>query len=146
MAEPVPNTVSAASTFNPASNPQTGSGKAFPNVPHEHSLDDGKSDSLPNSTNVSTQQALTTLPNDVVTNEKSTDDRPPEPVRKITGIKWVLVLLSILSSTFLFALDNTVVADVQPQIVQAFGEIQKLSWLPVAFLVAAVSTNLIWYV
>ena len=66
------------------------------------------------------------------------------PVRQITGVRWILVVISILSSTFLFALDNTVVADVQPAIVETFGEIQKLPWLPIAFLVAAVSTNLIW--
>ena len=66
------------------------------------------------------------------------------PARKIRGVAWVVVVIAILSSTFLFALDNTVVADVQPNIVESLGEIQKLPWLPIAFLVAAVSTNLIW--
>lgn len=33
----------------------------------------------------------------------------PEFERTITGWKWALVVLAILSSTFLFALDNTVV-------------------------------------
>ena len=68
-----------------------------------------------------------------------------KPPRDVHGIVWALVVVSILSSTFLFALDNTIVADVQPAIVERFGSISKLPWLSVAFLVAAASTNLIWY-
>jgi len=69
-----------------------------------------------------------------------------KPPRDVHGIAWALVVLSILSSTFLFALDNTIVADVQPAIVERFDSIAKLPWLSVAFLVAAAGTNLIWYV
>ena len=69
-----------------------------------------------------------------------------KPPRDVHGVAWFLVILSILSSTFLFALDNTIVADVQPAIVERFGSISKLPWLSVAFLVAAASTNLIWSV
>jgi len=43
-----------------------------------------------------------------------------KPPRDVHGIAWALVVLSILSSTFLFALDNTIVADVQPAIVERF--------------------------
>ncbi|KAH9208866.1 major facilitator superfamily domain-containing protein [Leptodontidium sp. 2 PMI_412] len=66
------------------------------------------------------------------------------PPRDISGSKWALVVLSILSSTFLFALDNTIVADVQPVIVTHFNSVGKLTWLSVAFLIGAASTNLIW--
>ena len=38
---------------------------------------------------------------------------PALPPRK-TGILWVLIVMSILSSTFLFAIDNTIVADITP--------------------------------
>ena len=72
--------------------------------------------------------------------EKATENPP----RTVSGLRWGLVVFSILSSTFLFALDNTVVADVQPAIVSTFGEIEKLSWLSVAFLLAVASTNLAW--
>ena len=75
------------------------------------------------------------------------DEGTPEiGVRKIRGVTWALVSISILSSIFLFALDNTIVADVQPKIVARFDSIEKLPWLSVAFLLGAVSTNLIWYV
>ncbi|KAL8974582.1 MAG: hypothetical protein Q9197_001174 [Variospora fuerteventurae] len=67
-----------------------------------------------------------------------------KPARDIHGIAWTLVVLSILSSTFLFALDNTIVADIQPAIVERFESIEKLPWLSIAFLVASAATNLVW--
>lgn len=66
------------------------------------------------------------------------------PRRDITGWKWALVVASILSSTFLFALDNTIVADVQADIVVTFNDVSKLSWLSVGFLIGAASTNSVW--
>jgi MFS family permease len=65
------------------------------------------------------------------------------PPRTITGWKWITVVLAILSSTFLFALDYTIVADIQPVIVEHFNSVEKLSWLSVAFNGAA-ATNLVW--
>lgn len=38
---------------------------------------------------------------------------PEAPPRDIDGWRWIVVVLAILSSTFLFALDNTIVADIQ---------------------------------
>src|ERR1700712_1413459 len=64
--------------------------------------------------------------------------------RDIHGVKWGLVVGAILSSTFLFALDNTIVADIQPVIVTHFDAVGKISWLSVSFLIGAASTNLIW--
>lgn len=74
---------------------------------------------------------------------------PPEAQkspRDIHGFKWVLAVVAVLSSTFLFALDNTIVADVQPAIIDRFGSITKLAWLSASFLLAAASTNLVWWV
>lgn len=79
-------------------------------------------------------------------NEKGSADHSVRKARDVHGIRWGLIVTAILSSTFLFSLDNTVVADIQADIVNTFGEVQKLSWLPVALLVVSVSTNLIWYV
>lgn len=77
------------------------------------------------------------------TTEKAVESLPPLP-RKVTGFKWVLVVFSILSSTFLFSLDNTIFADVQPAIVRQFASVDNLSWLSVAFLLGASGTNLFW--
>ncbi|KAF1999295.1 MFS general substrate transporter [Amniculicola lignicola CBS 123094] len=64
--------------------------------------------------------------------------------RQMKQISWVLVLISILSAVFLFALDNTVVADIQPKIINVFGEVSKLPWASVAFALGAVAVNLFW--
>lgn len=76
--------------------------------------------------------------------EKVPEQEEEAPPRDITGWKWATVVLAILSSTFLFALDNTIVADVQPVIVEHFNSVSKLSWLSVAFLIGAAATNLVW--
>ena len=81
---------------------------------------------------------------DVALAEKGTQPVDEIPPRDIHGIKWALAVISILLSTFLFALDNTIVADIQPAIVERFGQVEKLPWLSVAFLVAASGTNLVW--
>lgn len=57
---------------------------------------------------------------------------------------WVLIIITILSSTFLFSLDNTIVADIQPAVVQTLGEVDKLSWLGVAFVLASSATITTW--
>lgn len=46
---------------------------------------------------------------------------------------------AILSTTFLFSIDNTVVADVQPAIVNDFGSIELLPWVGAAFPLGAIS-------
>lgn len=61
----------------------------------------------------------------------------------IKGWRWILVVSAILSSLFLFALNNTIVADIQPTIVETFNDVGKLSWLGVALLLGAASTNLV---
>ncbi|KAI8286183.1 Efflux pump patC [Colletotrichum sp. SAR 10_98] len=78
------------------------------------------------------------------TERGATKETTSEPIRTVTGIRWIIVVFAILSSTFLFALDNTVVADVQPQIVLQFDAITDIAWLAVAFIMAATSTNLLF--
>ena len=102
-----------------------------------------KGDAFLHSSNASTQLKPGS---DTASYSEPDGDNQPGQVRAVTGFKWFMTVSSILSSTFLYALDQTVVADVEPKIVERFGEIQKLPWLPIAFLLAAVSTNLIWYV
>ncbi|OCK84502.1 MFS general substrate transporter [Lepidopterella palustris CBS 459.81] len=53
-------------------------------------------------------------------------------------------MAAIVSSTFLYALDGTIVAVLQPGLIKEFGHIKDLSWLSVAFLLCATATNLAW--
>ncbi|KAH6665606.1 major facilitator superfamily domain-containing protein [Halenospora varia] len=59
---------------------------------------------------------------DLEKSEQQTETAEELPPRDITGWKWAVVVLSILSSTFLFALDNTIVADIQSVIVLHFND------------------------
>jgi MFS family permease len=70
--------------------------------------------------------------------------QPEKPPRDMSGWRWALTVVSILFSTFLYALDATVVADLQPVIIEEFGHIQQLSWLSVGFLLCATATTLFW--
>ncbi|KAI2464630.1 putative efflux pump antibiotic resistance protein [Annulohypoxylon bovei var. microspora] len=65
--------------------------------------------------------------------------------RNIRGIRWSLVVLAVLSSTFLYALDNTVTANVRPSIIETFGNrIDMLPWLSVSYPMGEVGTNPLW--
>ncbi|RWA11891.1 hypothetical protein EKO27_g3189 [Xylaria grammica] len=81
-----------------------------------------------------------TVPSPMDTQAKL-DSQPP---RDLDGWKWYLTITAVLFSIFLYALDNTVVADIQPVIIAEFGGVQKLSWLSVGFLLSATATNLVW--
>ncbi|TVY53190.1 Efflux pump DEP3 [Lachnellula cervina] len=61
--------------------------------------------------------------------------------RQLHGFKWALVISSALTFTFLFGLDTTIVADIQPAIVSDFNSIDKLPWISVAFLLLSASTT-----
>ncbi|KAL8773854.1 MAG: hypothetical protein Q9209_001284 [Squamulea sp. 1 TL-2023] len=66
------------------------------------------------------------------------------PARDVHGWKWTIVVASVLSSTFLFALDNTIVVNVQPAIYECFLEIETLLWLGVSFALGSAATILPW--
>lgn len=72
------------------------------------------------------------------------ENEPEETPRGVTGFAWFLVVLAVISSTFLFALDNTIVADIQPAIVEDLGHIETLPWISVAFAASATGTCLLW--
>ncbi|KAI4157767.1 MAG: hypothetical protein L6R39_000598 [Caloplaca ligustica] len=59
------------------------------------------------------------------------DNGPPATARSVHGIAWFLVVLSTLSSIFLYSLDNTIVADIIPVIVNDFQDVGELAWLSV---------------
>ena len=62
-----------------------------------------------------------------------------------TNTTKALSVAAILSSVFFFSLDQTIVADIIPAIVDHFGEIQKLPWISVTLLLAAAGTINFWY-
>ncbi|EED16361.1 efflux pump antibiotic resistance protein, putative [Talaromyces stipitatus ATCC 10500] len=78
--------------------------------------------------------------------EKSGDDIEPvttaaeeEDPHPVKGFKWWLLLVAIYSTTFLYGLDNTIVADVQGSVVERFGQVAKLSWIGTGFPLGSVA-------
>src|SRR5947207_12169763 len=51
-------------------------------------------------------------------------------------------MFSFLVGLFLFALDNTIVADIQPAIVDEFHSVDKIPWLATAFFLSATGTTI----
>ncbi|KAH7052141.1 MFS drug efflux transporter-like protein [Macrophomina phaseolina] len=77
--------------------------------------------------------------NDDFTGPVEAEPGTSSPARKIHGFSWFLVVFSILSSIFLYALDNTIVADIIPAIVNDFSSIKDLGWLSVGFVIGGVA-------
>lgn len=75
----------------------------------------------------------------------STAKQENESARDIHGFQWVICVLAIFSSVFLYALDNTIVATIQPAIVQDLGHLDKLPWVSVAYQLSSVASDLTWY-
>ncbi|KAI0146894.1 putative efflux pump antibiotic resistance protein [Xylariaceae sp. FL1272] len=64
--------------------------------------------------------------------------------RQLTGISWFIVVVAVISSTFLYALDNTVLANVRPSIIDSFGRIDLLPWVSVADPLGEIGSNPFW--
>ncbi|QSS49577.1 MFS drug efflux transporter [Histoplasma capsulatum var. duboisii H88] len=77
---------------------------------------------------------------DVEGNSPSTSPLPE--TRKKRGISWFLVVASTLSCIFLYAIDNTITANVIPVIAADFQNTDKLAWLSVGFMIGGVAVVL----
>jgi MFS family permease len=69
----------------------------------------------------------------------STEPEDEVPKRMLTGVRWGLAYTSLIVCVFLFSMDNTVVADIQPSIIEAFGGIDKLPWIGLGFQAGAMT-------
>ena len=89
---------------------------------------------------------LTRTKSPTVNGEKvadATKDKVPEFRREIHGVRWALTVGAVLSCVFLFALDTTVVADIQPNIIESLGDFQKFPWLATAYALPSTALVLI---
>ncbi|KAK9773990.1 putative Major facilitator superfamily domain-containing protein [Seiridium cardinale] len=69
---------------------------------------------------------------------KGLNEPDEEPKRTITGFKWFAIYMSLMSTVLLFALDNTIVATIQPDIVETFDDQKSLAWIGVSFILGQV--------
>lgn len=82
------------------------------------------------------------FPSNTAQSPGQSDQSGVMPPRNMKTSLWICLVISLLSSMFLFALDNTVLADVQPSIIHTFGNIDKLPWVSVSYALGAISVNL----
>ncbi|KAI9665525.1 MAG: hypothetical protein M1831_001667 [Alyxoria varia] len=85
-----------------------------------------------------------TSPNQAVEEDVNQQDASATQGPKMNRVVWIIFIASIVSSPFLFGFDLVVVGNVQPQIVEELGEINKLPWISVAYALAAMATTLFW--
>src|SRR4029079_972845 len=72
-------------------------------------------------------------------------DAPGAPTHTLlTGRRLTVVLGALMMTTFLSALDQTVVATALPTIVGELGGLQQLAWVVTAYLLAATATTPLW--
>jgi MFS family permease len=64
-------------------------------------------------------------------------------VRTVTGFKWLLILISLYSSAFLYGLDTTIAADVQGAVIETFGHVDQLAWMGAGFPMGSVAVILL---
>lgn len=73
---------------------------------------------------------------------ETTGNDEPGVERGVRGFRSLLVVLAVLSSTFLYALDNTVTANARPSMIETFGNrFDMLPWLSVSYLMGEVGMN-----
>ncbi|EED12676.1 efflux pump antibiotic resistance protein, putative [Talaromyces stipitatus ATCC 10500] len=71
------------------------------------------------------------------------DQKSGDPGQTISGWRWIAVVLAILSSTFVFALGNTITANIQADIIRNFDAVTKLTWISVGLVMSASATVLL---
>lgn len=59
---------------------------------------------------------------------------PPSP-RNIHGFRWILAVVAVVSSILLYATDNTIVATIQPSIIEDLGDQDLLPWVSVGYMI-----------
>jgi hypothetical protein len=96
-------------------------------------------------TNLQEEHKLGAAVDEPFGNEDDNVDRV-DVKRKITGLSWAIVVVALISSTVLYALDNTVLATVRPSMIKTLGRIDLLGWISAAYPMTEVGSNPLWLV
>ncbi|KAL8654818.1 MAG: hypothetical protein Q9210_001276 [Variospora velana] len=78
---------------------------------------------------------------DTIVDKEAVVEPAPSP-RQVHGLAWVFVVLPTLSCILLYALDNTITANLIPVIASDFANTDKLAWLSVGFMIGGVAAVL----
>lgn len=70
-------------------------------------------------------------------------DRPPRSA-SLSTLGWVVLCSSMLVAMLQAALDSTITANLQPTIIETFGEIAKFPWINVTYSLGLGGSCLFW--
>lgn len=73
----------------------------------------------------------------------SEDQRSPRSA-SLTSLSWVILCSSLLLAELQAALDSTMTANLQPKIINTFGEISKFPWINVTYSLGMGGSCLLW--
>ena len=71
-------------------------------------------------------------------------DQSPPRSRSMSSLAWFVLCSSMLLTELQAALDSTITADLQPSVIEAFGEIQKFPWINVTYSLGLGGSCLLW--
>ncbi len=70
--------------------------------------------------------------------------RPSPRSASLSSLRWVILCSSMLLAEMQAALDSTITADLQPTIIDTFGEISKFPWINVTYSLGMGGSCLLW--
>lgn len=62
-----------------------------------------------------------------------------DEVRSIQGWRWLAVCISVYSTCLLYGLDTTIAANIQSNVVETYGAVEKLAWLGTGFSLGSIA-------
>ncbi|KAI5867646.1 putative efflux pump antibiotic resistance protein [Durotheca rogersii] len=68
----------------------------------------------------------------------------PKAGRQLRGFAWFIMVVALILSTFLYALDNTVLANVRPSIIDTLGRIDLLPYVSITYPLGEVGSSPLW--
>lgn len=69
-----------------------------------------------------------------------------DEVRSIQGWRWLAVCISVYSTCLLYGLDTTIAANIQSNVVETYGAVEKLAWLGTGFSLGSIAIIMFVYV
>lgn len=72
-------------------------------------------------------------------NDSSHSNESKDEVRSIQGWRWLAVCISVYSTALLYGLDTTIAANIQSNVVETYGAVEKLAWLGTGFSLGSIA-------
>lgn len=71
--------------------------------------------------------------------ESNHSNESKDEVRSIQGWRWLAVCISVYSTCLLYGLDTTIAANIQSNVVETYGAVEKLAWLGTGFSLGSIA-------